>query len=135
MKKKILKLLAAGSLTAILGYGAYAYGCADGWWGAGYTSVFSPEITVNNKDYQPFFYDDYTTFYNGYSVQSPGDLFKDVNVTDWTGYLKKYTPETVEYYLYNKELDAPLRTISQAKNPEAEFKKQNFKFSLDTSDE
>lgn len=135
MKKKILKLLAAGSLTAILGYGAYAYGCADGWWGAGYTSVFSPEITVNNKDYQPFFYDDYTTFYNGYSVQSPGDLFKDENVADWTGYLKKYTPETVEYYLYNKELDTPLRTISQAKNPEAEFKKQNFKFSLDTSDE
>lgn len=135
MKKKILKLLAAGSLTAILGYGAYAYGCADGWWGAGYTSVFSPEITVNNKDYQPFFYDDYTTFYNGYSVQSPGDLFKDENVADWTSYLKKYTPETVEYYLYNKDLDAPLRTISQAKNPEAEFKKQNFKFTLDTSDE
>jgi len=135
MKKKILKLLTAGSLTAILGYGAYAYGCADGWWGAGYTSVFSPEITVNNKDYQPFFYDDYTTFYNGYSVQSPGDLFKDENVADWTSYLKKYTPETVEYYLYNKELDTPLRTISQAKNPEAEFKKQNFKFSLDTSDE
>ncbi len=135
MKKKILKLLAAGSLTAILGYGTYAYGCADGWWGSGYTSVFSPEITVNNKDYQPFFYDDYTTFYNGYSVQSPGDLFKDENVSDWTSYLKKYTPETVEYYLYNKDLDATLRTISQAKNPAAEFKKQNFKFTLDTSDE
>ncbi|SFN70949.1 hypothetical protein SAMN05421741_109101 [Paenimyroides ummariense] len=135
MKKKILKLLAAGSLTAILGYGTYAYGCADGWWGSGYTSVFSPEITVNNKDYQPFFYDDYFIFYNGYTVQSPGDLFKDENVSDWTSYLKKYTPETVEYYLYNKDLDAPLRTISQAKNPAAEFKKQNFKFTLDTSDE
>lgn len=135
MKKKILKLLAAGSLTIILGYGAYVYACAGGEWGAGYTSIFSPEITVNNKEYQPFFYDDYTTFYNGYSVQSPGDLFKDENVSDWTSYLKKYTPETVEYYLYNKDLDAPLRTISQAKNPEAEFKKQNFKFSLDTSDE
>ena len=135
MKKKILKLLAAGSLTAIFGYGVYAYGCAGDWWGSGYTSVFSPEITVNNKDYQPFFYDDYFIFYNGYTVQSPGDLFKDENVSDWTSYLKKYTPETVEYYLYNKDLDAPLRTISQAKNPAAEFKKQNFKFSLDTSDE
>jgi len=135
MKKKILKLLAAGSLTAILGYGTYAYGCADGWWGSGYNSVFSPEITVNNKDYEPFFYDDYTIFYNGYTVQSPGDLFKDENVADWTGYLKKYTPETVEYYLYNKDLDTTLRDISTAKNPAAEFKKQNFKFSLDTSDE
>ncbi|WLD23389.1 hypothetical protein NU10_11820 [Flavobacterium dauae] len=135
MKKKILKLLAAGSLTVILGYGVYAYGCASDWWGSGYTSMFSPEITVNNKEYQPFFYDDYTTFYNGYSIQSPGDLFKDENVSDWTSYLKKYTPETVEYYLYNKDLDAPLRTISQAKNPTAEFKKQNFKFTLDTSDE
>ena len=135
MKKKILKLLAAGSLTAIFGYGVYAYGCAGDWWGSGYPSVFSPEITVNNKDYQPFFYDDYFIFYNGYTVQSPGDLFKNENVSDWTSYQKKYTPETVEYYLYNKDLDAPLRTISQAKNPAAEFKKQNFKFSLDTSDE
>ncbi|RRA96053.1 hypothetical protein [Paenimyroides viscosum] len=135
MKKKILKLLAAGSLTAILGYGTYAYGCADGWWGAGYNSVFSPEITVNNKEYEPFFYDDYTIFYNGYTVQSPGDLFKDANVADWTSYLKKYTPETVEYYLYNKDLDTSLRTISTAKNPAAEFKKQNFKYTLDLSDE
>ncbi len=135
MKKKILKLLAAGSLTVIFGYATYTYGCADGWWGSGYTSVFSPEITVNNKDYQPFFYDDYYIFYNGYSVQSPGDLFKNDNVADWTNYLKKYTPEAVEYYLYNKDLDAPLRTISTAKNPAAEFKKQNFKFTLDTSDE
>ena len=135
MKKKILKLLAAGSLTAILGYGAYVYACADGGWGTNYTSVFSPEITVNNKDYEPFFYDDYFIFYNGYNVQSTTDLFKDENVSDWTAYLKKYTPETVEYYLYNKDIDTSLRTISTAKNPAAEFKKQNFKFSLDTSDE
>lgn len=135
MKKKILKLLAAGSLAIILGYGTYAYGCADGWWGAGYTSVFSPEITVNNKSYEPFFYDDYTIFYNGYSVQSTTDLFKEETVADWTAYLKKYAPETVEYYLYNKDLDESLKAISTAKNPAAEFKKQNFKFSLDTSDE
>lgn len=135
MKKRFLKLFAIGSIAASTLYGVYSYGCADGWWGSGYTSMFSPEITVNNKSYEPFFYDDYTAFYNGYSIQSPGDLFKDENVSDWTSYLKKYTPETVEYYLYNKDLDAPLRTISQAKNPAAEFKKQNFKFTLDTSDE
>ncbi|WCM43285.1 DUF677 domain-containing protein [Flavobacterium sp. CBA20B-1] len=135
MKTKILKLLAAGSLTAVLSYGAYIYACAGGEWGAGYTSLFSPEITVNNKEYEPFFYDDYFIFYYGYNVQSTTDLFKAENVADWTNYLKKYSPETVEYFLYDESLDAPLRTISQSKNAEVEFKKQNFKFTLDTSDE
>lgn len=135
MKKKILKLLAAGSLAIIFGYGTYAYGCADGWWGSGYTSIFSPEITVNNKEYEPFFYDDYTTFYQGNNVQATTDLFKDEVVADWTKYLKKYAPETVGYYLYDKDITTTLTTVSQAKNPEAEFKKQNFKFTLDTSDE
>jgi len=134
MIKKILKLLAAGSITAIVGYGTYAYGCADGWWGSGYTSIFSPEITVNNKDYEPFFYDDYTTFYNGYTVQSPGELFKDENIADWTSYLKKYTPETVEYFMYNKDLIDVLAAISSSKDPLEAFKKQNLKFSLDTTD-
>ena len=135
MKKKILKLLTTGSLAALFGYGVYAYGCAGDWWGSGYTSVFSPEITVNNKAYEPFFYDDYTTFYNGYSIESTTDLFKEETIKDWTDYLKKYSPETVAYYLYDKDLDETLRAVSKAKNPEAEFKKQNFKYTLDLSDE
>jgi len=116
MKKKLLKLLAVGSFATIFGYGIYAYGCADGWWGAGYTSIFSPEITVSNKDYEPFFYDDYTTFYNGYNVQSTTDLFKEETIADWTKYLERYDVETVGYYLYNNELNDILSEIASAKN-------------------
>src|SRR5690554_2432705 len=112
MKKKILKLLTTGSLAALFGYGVYAYGCAGDWWGSGYTSVFSPEITVNNKAYEPFFYDDYTTFYNGYSIESTTDLFKEETVKDWTAYLEQYDEKTVEYYLYNDELTKVLTEIS-----------------------
>src|SRR5690606_28632639 len=93
------------------------------------------EITVNNKAYEPFFYDDYTTFYNGYSIESTTDLFKEETIKDWASYLKKYSPEAVAYYLYDKNLDETLRAVSKAKNPEAEFKKQNFKYTLDLSDE
>lgn len=121
MKKKLLKLLAIGSLTAIFGYGTYSYGCADGWWGSGYVSVFSPEITVNNKNYEPFFYDDYTIFYNGYTIQSTTDLFKEQNIADWTKYLEEYNKEAVEYYLYNNELTNVLTEISSFKNPENKF--------------
>ena len=135
MKKKILKLLAVGSLTAVLGYGTYAYGCADGWWGSGYSSIFSPEVTVFDKDYEPFFYDDYTIFYNGYGIPSTTDLFKDETVEDWTNYLKKYKPEVVEYFLFDKDLNSTLANVAKAKNVEAEFKKQKFKYSLDLNDE
>lgn len=117
MKKKLLKLLAVGSFATIFGYGIYAYGCADGWWGAGYSSIFSPEITVSNKDYEPFFYDDYTIFYNGYNVQSTTDLFKEETIADWAAYLEKYDAKTVEYYLYDNELNTVLAEVSSSKNP------------------
>lgn len=135
MKKNFLKLLAIGSVTASFAYGVYAYGCAGDWWGSGYTSMFSPEITVNNKDYEPFFYDDYTTFYNGFSIASTTDLFQEETVSDWTAYLKKYKPEAVTYFLYDKDLGKILSDVSKAKNVEAEFKKQKFKYSLDMNDE
>lgn len=135
MKKNFLKLLAIGSMTTGLAYGIYAYGCAGDWWGSGYNSIFSPEITVNNKNYEPFFYDDYTIFYNGYSISSTTDLFKEETVADWTAYLKKYKAEAVEYFLYDKDLGTTLSKIAKAKNVETEFKKEKFKFTLDTSDE
>ncbi|HLW62836.1 MAG TPA: hypothetical protein VKY33_05495, partial [Flavobacterium sp.] len=121
MKKNFLKLLVAGSLTFIFGYGIYAYGCADGWWGSGYTSIFSPEITVNNKEYEPFFYDDYTTFYNGNNVQSTTDLFKEESIDDWTAYLEHYDKESVEYYLYNNELNTVLSELASEKDKTAAF--------------
>lgn len=135
MKKKILKILTVGSLATVLSYGVYAYGCAGDWWGSGYSSIFSPEITVNNKNYEPFFYDDYTTFYNGYSIESTTALFKEETVNDWTTYLKKYKPEVIEYYLFDKELSPTLAKVGKAKNVEAEFKKQKFKHTLDLNDE
>lgn len=135
MKNKILKLLAAGSMGAVFGYGVYVYACAGGEWGSSFASLFSPEITVNNKEYEPFFYDDYTIFYNGYSIQNSTELFKQENITAWTSYLRKYTPETVEYFLYDDEINDALKNISKAKNAEAEFNKYPFKFNLDTSDE
>src|SRR5690554_1244121 len=121
MKKRFLKLLATGSCITVMVYGIYAYGCADGWWGSGYTSIFSPEITVNNKKYEPFFYDDYTTFYNGYNIESTTDLFKEETIKDWTAYLEQYDEKPVEYYLYNDELTKVLTEISSSKQPEKEF--------------
>ncbi|HUH26139.1 MAG TPA: hypothetical protein VLY87_05895, partial [Flavobacterium sp.] len=135
MKKRFLKLFAIGSIVISTMYGVYSYGCADGWWGSGYTSIFSPEITVNNKNYEPFFYDDYTIFYNGFSIASTTALFKTETISDWTLYLKKYTPETVEYFLYDNEVTTLLSNIARTKLIEAELKKQNFKFSLDWKDE
>lgn len=135
MKKRFLKLFAIGSIAASTLYGVYSYGCADGWWGSGYTSMFSPEITVNNKSYEPFFYDDYTIFYNGYGVQSTTDLFKEETVADWTSYLKKYKPETVEYFLYDKEVTTLLTSATKTKNTQAELKKLKFKHKLDWDDD
>lgn len=123
MKKKLLKRFAVGSFATIFGWGIYAYGCADGWWGAGYSSMFSPEITVSNKDYEPFFYDDYTTFYNGYNIQPTTDLFKEETIADWTKYLEKYDEKTIAYYLYASELDTVLSEIASKKNKSAAFNK------------
>lgn len=119
MKKKFSKIFAVGSAIAMMGVGIYAYGCADGWWGAGYRSIFSPEITVNNKSYEPFFYDDYTTFYNGYNIQSTTDLFKEETVNDWQNYIGKYNASTIAYYLYNEDLTdtlAKVTTLGEVKN-------------------
>lgn len=118
MKKRLIKLFAIGSVAVSMMYGIYAYGCADGWWGAGYTSIFSPEITVNNKDYEPFFYDDYTIFYNGYNIQSTTDLFKEETIKDWKNYLEKYDAKTVEYYLYDETLNEILAELSETDTPE-----------------
>lgn len=116
MKMKFLKLLVTGSLAFVFGYGIYAYGCAGGWWGSGYTSIFSPEITVNNKNYESFFYDDYTIFYNGNTVKSTTDLFKEETINDWTIYLEKYNKEAVAYFLYDEGINAILTEIVGNKN-------------------
>src|SRR5690554_6646391 len=134
MKKKILKLLTTRSLAVLFGYGVYVYGCAGDWWSSSFSSVFSPEITVSNKQYEPFFYDDYTTFYNGYSIQRTTELFKEENVADWTAYLQKYDKNVVEYYLYNKEVTPLLKQLSATKNKEDALIKQPFKYKLDASD-
>src|SRR5690606_29063868 len=134
MKKKFLKKLVTGSCVAIFGFGVYAYGCADGWWCSGYTSIFSPEITVNNANYEPFFYDDYTIFYEGYSIQRTTELFKELNVNDWTNYLKKYSPETVEYFLYDDEVFAALSQIYKSKNIKQAFKDYKFAHKIDIND-
>lgn len=134
MKKKFIKLFAIGSVSISMMYGIYAYGCADGWWGAGYMSMFSPEITVNNKKYEPFFYDDYTIFYNGYNIQSTTELFKKETVKDWTAYLEKYDEKTVEYYLYEDKLTDILTKISQLGSPEKELNNYVMKqYTLDFS--
>lgn len=135
MKKKILKTLVVGSLVSLFSYGFYVYGCAGDWRGSGYASIFSPEITVNNKHYEPFFYDDYSTFYNGYSIESTTGLFKEETINDWTTYLKKYKSEVVEYYLFDKDLNEILAKVGKSKHVEAELNKQKVKHSLDLSDE
>lgn len=132
MKKKLFKLLTIGSIAAIFGFGIYAYGCASDWWGAGYNSLFSPEITVNNKNYEPFFYDDYTTFYNGYTINQ--DALNKESVDDWTAYLKKYNVDAVTYYLFDKEINDKIIEISKSQDREAAFKQQEFKYKLDISD-
>src|SRR5690554_2263165 len=116
MKKKFLKFLVAGSFAFIFGYGIYAYGCADGWWDSSHTSLFSPEITVNNKDYEPFFYDDYSFFYNRNNIQSTTSLFKEETIDEWTNYLEKYDKEVVAYFLYDKNISDILTEIANEKD-------------------
>ncbi|SFS30315.1 hypothetical protein [Sphingobacterium wenxiniae] len=123
MKQMFIRLLATGSTFAAIAFGVYAYGCASDWWGPGYNSIFSPEITVNNKKYEPFFYDDYTTFYNGYSIERSTELFKEETIKEWTSYLEQYDEKTVAYYLYDKELTEVLADISQSKNLAKEWNK------------
>src|SRR5690606_37042910 len=132
MKKKLFKLLTIGSIAAIFGFGIYAYGCASDWWGAGYNSLFSPEITVNNKNYEPFFYDDYTTFYEGYTINQ--EALNTESVDDWTAYLEKYDRETVAYYLFDNDINAQFVELGRSQDREAEFQKQDFKYKLDISD-
>src|SRR5690606_19845436 len=124
MKKKLFKLLTIGSIAAIFGFGIYAYGCASDWWGAGYNSLFSPEITVNNKNYEPFFYDDYTTFYEGYTINQ--EALNKESVDDWTAYLEKYDRETVAYYLFDNDINAQFVELGRSQDREAEFQKQDF---------
>ena len=100
MNKKFLKLFVAAISVLLSSWGIYVYGCADGWWGA-YNSVFSPEITVNQSSYQPFFYDAENLFYSG-DARSAQQQFLVENVQDWKTYLGTFaTEDALSYYLYN----------------------------------
>src|SRR5690606_5168483 len=87
---------------------------------------------VNNKDYEPFFYDDYTIFYNGYTIQSTTDLFKEQNIADWTAYLEKYDKKIVEYYLYDNEVK---EILAREEDPDSGLKQYEFKYDLGENNE
>src|SRR5690606_10752193 len=44
-------------------------------------------------------------------------LFKEETIADWAAYLEKYDAKTVEYYLYDNELNTVLAEVSSSKNP------------------
>ena len=102
MKMNFLKKsLIAISLTSVFSYGVYSYGCADGWWGNDFNSMFAPETFVD-KSYKPMFYDSYNFFYNYNPLQDYTSKFSDDIVADWSNYIGKSEPkEAVAYYLLN----------------------------------
>ena len=107
MKKKFLKLFVKGTSIVLLSWGVFSYGCADGWWGS-YNSVFSPEATVSNSSYTPFFYDAENLFYSG-DARSSQEVFQNENIKDWKSYLgNSVSDEVISFYLYDESVASSL---------------------------
>lgn len=102
MKMNFLrKSLIAISLAFIFSCGVYSYGCADGWWGDSYNSMFTPETFVDDS-YRPMFFDSYNFFYDYSPLDNYNSKFKDDVIEDWVSYIGKSEPkEAVAYYLLN----------------------------------
>lgn len=102
MKMNFLKkCLVAFSSISIFSYGIYAYGCADGWWGSGYNSMFAPETFVDNS-YKPMFFESYFKFYNNDDLSNYVGKFNEDVVQDWVDYIgKSESKEAIAYYLLN----------------------------------
>lgn len=133
MKNKLLKILSIGSFATIFGFGIYAYGCAIDWWGPGDNSIFSPQITVKNENYEPFFYDSYNKFYDGYRINQTKLNLQSVK--DWTEYLEKYNTDVVTYYLFHKEIKDKIHEISKWKDNKSAFQQIKFQHNLDLNDQ
>lgn len=116
MKKNFLrKSLLTISTASIFSFGLYAYGCADGWWGNGYNSMFSPEAFVNSS-YEPLFYAPQDKFYNGGYLNDNLSKFNDDIVSDWVDYMGKTEPKAaVSYYLLNDTASQYISKIINSK--------------------
>lgn len=102
MKMNFLrKSLLSFSFLSVFGYGVYSYGCADGWWGNDFNSMFAPETFVD-KSYKPMFFDSYNLFYDNDYLYGYNEKFNDNIVSDWTNYIGKSEPKAaISYYLLN----------------------------------
>nr|WP_297306680.1 hypothetical protein [uncultured Flavobacterium sp.] len=123
------KCFVAFSATAIFGYGIYAYGCADGWWGNGYNSMFTPETFVDNS-YKPMFFDAYYRFYDNHDLSDYVSKNNDDVLQDWVDYIgKSESKEAIAYYLLN---DTASQYISKIINQQAI---DGAKYRLNTKDQ
>lgn len=106
MKKIFLNKYFSFLTMLLTACGIYLYACGGDWFFLSYideTSVFSPEITVDNKKYNPFFYNPYNTFYKDQSLDRGEGKFQESMINDWYNYLgKSVKKETIEYYLFEK---------------------------------
>lgn len=102
MKKNFLKKsLLLFSTCSIFSFGVYAYGCAGGWWGIEYVSMFAPETFVD-KSYKPLFYEPNEKFYEGGYLGDNLSKFNEDIVKDWKSYLGNSESEAaIKYYLLN----------------------------------
>lgn len=102
MKMNFLKKsVIAFSSATIFSFGIYAYGCADGWWGNDFNSMFAPETFVDNS-YKPMFFDSYNLFYDNEYLYDYNQKFNDDVVEDWVSYIGKSEPKAaIAYYLLN----------------------------------
>lgn len=95
------KQLIVFSSLAIFCSTIYVYGCADGWWGKDYQSMFSPEAFVD-KSYTPFFYDNENLFYGNEYLYSYVSKYNDDVVEDWAQYIgNSEDKKAIAYYLLN----------------------------------
>ncbi|MDO4728936.1 MAG: hypothetical protein Q4B43_08045 [Bacteroidota bacterium] len=122
-------------LLTLTSYGIYLYACGgDGFFSTmEERSVFSPEITVNNANYKPFFYDPENKFYQEYYYDNTYEYKKsqgyfDKIVNQWYEYLEgNVKKEQLEYYLFDD--DAKYQINQWGKN-----KKLTSNTSLNTKD-
>lgn len=113
LRKKTIIITAC--VACVLSAGMYLYACIFEPEWSEYGSVFSPEVTVNNANYQPLFFDTENAFYNGQYINASSRDYSRNDVADWNAYLGTQLPTNTIYGLMYGESPS-LQTLKANKN-------------------
>ncbi|MCC6369371.1 MAG: hypothetical protein IT236_00055 [Bacteroidia bacterium] len=117
MKKPSIKQLLIALISLLTGGAITVWACAGGDWSGVEGSMFTPEI-INQPQFNPFFRNMETPFYNGYDDRHEEELALK-NVNDWKNYLgKNVTDYDVSFWLYKsslKQIDSMIFFLKGAK--------------------